>query len=152
MYNGIGLKTPRGSGTNGYVSRNLSFVKSNTYISGSNRKPSDSTVAKPVAKKPSRSVLIHNERRQVEIQLLSLRDELEEKCVKVDEVEKIISAKRSQLYAEVEAKLDKDLKVEKEKEMEKVTNAFGISKDYKEGDAFKFPIKPSDSNIERIKY
>lgn len=27
MYNGIGLQTPRGSGTSGYVQRNLSFVK-----------------------------------------------------------------------------------------------------------------------------
>nr|6QDV_R Chain R, Serine/arginine repetitive matrix protein 2 [Homo sapiens] len=26
MYNGIGLPTPRGSGTNGYVQRNLSLV------------------------------------------------------------------------------------------------------------------------------
>lgn len=28
MYNGIGLQTARGSGTNGYVQRNLSFIKS----------------------------------------------------------------------------------------------------------------------------
>ena len=27
MYNGIGLPTQRGSGTNGYVQRNLSFVQ-----------------------------------------------------------------------------------------------------------------------------
>ena len=27
MYNGIGLTTQRGSGTNGYVQRNLSFVR-----------------------------------------------------------------------------------------------------------------------------
>ena len=27
MYNGIGLTTPRGSGTSGYVQKNLSFVK-----------------------------------------------------------------------------------------------------------------------------
>jgi hypothetical protein len=30
MYNGIGLTTPRGSGTNGYVQRNLSFVHNRT--------------------------------------------------------------------------------------------------------------------------
>jgi len=29
MYNGIGLTTPRGSGTSGYVQKNLSFVKPN---------------------------------------------------------------------------------------------------------------------------
>ena len=26
MYNGIGLSTPRGSGTNGYVQKNMAFV------------------------------------------------------------------------------------------------------------------------------
>lgn len=29
MYNGIGLQTPRGSGTSGYIQRNLSIVKKN---------------------------------------------------------------------------------------------------------------------------
>ena len=27
MYNGIGLATPRGSGTSGFIQRNLSYVK-----------------------------------------------------------------------------------------------------------------------------
>ena len=27
MYNGIGLATPRGSGTSGYIQRNLTYVK-----------------------------------------------------------------------------------------------------------------------------
>jgi len=27
MYNGIGLATPRGSGTSGYVQRNLAYIK-----------------------------------------------------------------------------------------------------------------------------
>lgn len=152
MYNGIGLRTPRGSGTNGYVSRNLSFVKQQNYVNGSNRKPTDASLAKPVAKKPSRSVLLHNERRQVEIELLALRDELEERCVDLEEIEKIIKQERSKRYADIEAKLDKDLKMEKEKEMEKVTDAFGISRDYKEGDAFKFPVKPHENNVERLKY
>lgn len=29
MYNGIGLPTPRGSGTSGYIQKNLSLVKKN---------------------------------------------------------------------------------------------------------------------------
>jgi len=27
MYNGIGLPTPRGSGTSGYIQRNLAYIK-----------------------------------------------------------------------------------------------------------------------------
>jgi hypothetical protein len=34
MYNGIGLQTPRGSGTSGYVQKNLSYVKP---VAGKNR-------------------------------------------------------------------------------------------------------------------
>ncbi|TQE10789.1 hypothetical protein C1H46_003692 [Malus baccata] len=30
MYNGIGLQTPRGSGTNGYIQTNKFFIKSRT--------------------------------------------------------------------------------------------------------------------------
>ncbi|KAJ7966076.1 Serine/arginine repetitive matrix protein 2, partial [Quillaja saponaria] len=30
MYNGIGLQTPRGSGTNGYIQSNKFFVKAKT--------------------------------------------------------------------------------------------------------------------------
>lgn len=150
MYNGIGLKTPRGSGTNGYVARNLSFVKSNQYFNGSNKKPSDAGVAKKTIKKPARSVLLHNERRQVEIALLALRDELEENGLDESLIETRIAEERTKRYADIKEKLDKDFKVEKEKEMEKVSEAFGIHKDYKEGDAFKFPIKPQDQALKRI--
>ena len=157
MYNGIGLRTPRGSGTNGYVQKNNSFVKPSVFINGSNRKPGDlSGVVKPTIKKPSRPVLLHMERRRVEIELLKLKDELEDKGEHDnEEIEKIIQAERIKRYADIDKLLDTDLKLEKEIEMERVTEAFGIEKGYKEGDAFKFDCvkksEDSSAGVKRIK-
>eukprot|EP01133_Synstelium_polycarpum_P012299 gene12299-14419_t len=66
MYNGIGLRTPRGSGTNGYVQKNLSFVNTS-------RQPH--TTFKPPVKdedrgklrKANTDIIEHNEKRQVEV-------------------------------------------------------------------------------------
>jgi serine/arginine repetitive matrix protein 2 len=67
MYNGIGLTTPRGSGTNGYVQKNLSFVKHRTerqeYARIDQIKPD-------VAKKPNQEILDHQKKRQIEVQIM----------------------------------------------------------------------------------
>ncbi|OAY66745.1 Serine/arginine repetitive matrix protein 2 [Ananas comosus] len=39
MYNGIGLQTPRGSGTNGYIQTNKFFVKPRTGPTSPTRPP-----------------------------------------------------------------------------------------------------------------
>lgn len=66
MYNGIGRTTPRGTGTNGYVQRNLSFVKHKSerqdYARPDQIKPD-------VAKKPNKDILDHQKKRQVEVQV-----------------------------------------------------------------------------------
>jgi serine/arginine repetitive matrix protein 2 len=138
MYNGIGLNTPRGSGTNGYVSRNLSFVKPSSGLNGSNRKPEDAKILKPSAKKPSREVMLHKERRRVEIELLELREKLELKGVDAVDADRKVEGERQERYKEVDLMLDKDLKMEKEKEMDRLSSAFAISPAYKEGDSFRF--------------
>lgn len=139
MYNGIGLKTPRGSGTNGYVTRNLSFVKPVAPgIHGSNRKDIIERPTKP--KRPSREVLLHHERRRVELELLQLREQLEVKAqLSLQEIDNEMAKERQARYAAIDAMLDRDLKVEKEREMERLQDAFGITADYREGDAFRFP-------------
>lgn len=83
MYNGIGLRTARGTGTNGYVQKNLSFIKPKQQNSKFNS-TTGSTLsaydeggkAKPT-KKPNEEVLLHNNRRKVENELLEYREELE---------------------------------------------------------------------------
>jgi len=71
MYNGIGLITARGSGTNGYVQRNLSAVRVNRT---ENKRPEE--FSKPEVRKPNAELLQHDRKRQVEVELLKLREEL----------------------------------------------------------------------------
>ncbi len=78
MYNGIGLTTPRGSGTNGYVQRNFAAVK--------NRKEkveykSDADLARlerSLHQQPNQEILEHEWKRKIELKCLLLQEELEE--------------------------------------------------------------------------
>jgi serine/arginine repetitive matrix protein 2 len=74
MYNGIGLKTPRGSGTNGYVTRNLSFAKQKHKF-----KEYDYSKETPasVTRKPNDDILLHKSKREIEVECLQLRERLE---------------------------------------------------------------------------
>lgn len=76
MYNGIGLRTARGTGTNGYVQKNLSFIKPKQQNKSGATAYADEIKAKP-PKKPSEEVLLHNNRRKVENDLLEYREDLE---------------------------------------------------------------------------
>lgn len=74
MYNGIGLQTARGSGTNGYVQKNLSHLRP--------RDPWPRPMepeTKPRVAAPDAGILDHERRRKIELQCLELQDELEER-------------------------------------------------------------------------
>ena len=79
MYNGIGVSTVRGTGTNGYVTRNLSHVKTDK----KDNKPFsyDSNVLggyeSSLVKKPNKEILEHDRKRQVEVKCLELQEDLE---------------------------------------------------------------------------
>jgi hypothetical protein len=77
MYNGIGLRTTRGTGTNGYVQKNLSFIKPKQQNKSSETYKYDEHVSAKPAKKPSEEVLLHNNRRKLENELLEYEEELE---------------------------------------------------------------------------
>jgi len=74
MYNGIGLQTARGSGTNGYVQKNLSHLRPRDPSLGQNEPK-----AKPRIDAPDGAILDHERRRKIELQCLELQDELEER-------------------------------------------------------------------------
>ena len=74
MSDNVGLTTPRGSGTSGYVQKNLSHFR-----------PRDR--AKPYniddfqrykQRKPDAGMLEHERRRKIEVKVFELRDQLEE--------------------------------------------------------------------------
>ena len=78
MYNGIGLTTPRGSGTNGYVIRNLSFVRNQKERVGYQNEVDLAKFEQTMTKKPNKDILEHERKRQVEVECTKLQDTLEE--------------------------------------------------------------------------
>ena len=78
MYNGIGLQTARGSGTNGYVQTNKFFVRPRNGgkpVSGGKGFADDQGTA-GLSKKPNKDILEHDRKRQIHLKLAVLEDEL----------------------------------------------------------------------------
>ena len=79
MYNGIGLETARGSGTNGYVQRNLAFVHEKKekvrYKNEADLAKNDASFAN---RQPNKEILEHERKRKLELKCLELREVLEE--------------------------------------------------------------------------
>ena len=109
MYNGIGLQTARGSGTNGYVQTNKFFIKPRTTSGGGppggpHRPPlhdaADGGGGLGGMRKPNKEILEHDRKRQVELKLLVLRDALEEHGYTEDEIEERVAEARKAAEAE----------------------------------------------------
>lgn len=171
-YNGVGLQTPRGSGTNGYVQRSLAHIRKKPQTPYSRDRDYDKPPSK--TRKANPEIMEHDRKREIEVKCLELQDKLEEEGYGVltdeanafrvgpGEIEEKVAALRQKLSTQDSAAQDvkryrtsfqtyphllmiyrlkphqiHDLAAAKEKEMEKVRQAFGIRDDYVEGDAFK---------------
>lgn len=78
MYNGIGLQTPRGSGTNGYVQRNLAFVKSKKDRIDYKTEEEINKLDQGLNKQPNREILDHERKRKVELKCMEMQELMEE--------------------------------------------------------------------------
>lgn len=75
MYNGVGVYTPRGTGTNGYVSKNFASVPKG-------RRNDDANFVKPLkVTKPNQEMLELEYKKRIEVELLEWveREGIEEK-------------------------------------------------------------------------
>lgn len=74
MYNGIGLSTPRGSGTNGYVQRNLGFIRAKPKIEykAPNYTEDDKSL---VRRQPNQEILEHERKRELELRVMMWAEE-----------------------------------------------------------------------------
>lgn len=74
MYNGIGVETARGTGTNGYVQRNLSFVPTKRerveYVKDVEMKRLETLIEK----KGNAEILEHERKRRIEVKCMEMRD------------------------------------------------------------------------------
>ena len=79
MYNGIGLPTPRGSGTNGYVQRTLSLVRGRRGERPDYKGEEElRRLEAALVKRPNPDILDHERKRRVELRCLELEEMMEE--------------------------------------------------------------------------
>ncbi|KAL4199725.1 hypothetical protein AMTRI_Chr03g52700 [Amborella trichopoda] len=90
MYNGMGLQTPRGSGTNGYIQRNTFFVKPKSArgIGGVN--------------KANKEILGHDKKRQIQLKLVLLEETLADQGYTEDEILDELHEAKKRFEAEAE--------------------------------------------------
>ncbi|KAL2145142.1 hypothetical protein VTI28DRAFT_7892 [Corynascus sepedonium] len=164
MSDNVGLATPRGSGTSGYVQRNLAHMKPRDMAAPYPPRGSDANGIgggprhnKP--RQPDKGLLEHDRKREVEVKVFELRDKLEEEGVEEDEIESRCDELRKKLLADMEKSQDRkggsgggggvgprrnfkmhqvhELADAKIKESERLRQALKISKDYEEGSHWK---------------
>lgn len=75
MSDNVGLSTPRGSGTSGYVQKNRSLLRHRDKAAPY---PKDWDSAKHRPRQPDAAILEHEAKRAIEVKVLELRDKLED--------------------------------------------------------------------------
>ncbi|KAL6719654.1 RNA-splicing factor [Lecanora helva] len=146
MADNVGLSTPRGSGTSGYVQRNLSHIKPRSNYAPY---PKDYDTRQYKQRKPDEDILNHDRLREIEVKVFDLRDKLEDEGVDEEEIELQTEALRKKLSSGSGNTPKSDKKGQfkthqvheqaaaKIEESEKLRRALGISKDYEEGSHWK---------------
>jgi hypothetical protein len=147
MADNVGLTTPRGSGTSGYVQKNRSLLRPRDKIQPY---PKDFEYAKHRPRQPDAEILEHEAKRDIEVKVLELRDKLEDEGVDEDEIDDQCEGLRRKLDQERKDGKDMgpnakrlkshqvhDLAKAKLEESERLRKALGISEDYEEGSHWK---------------
>jgi hypothetical protein len=143
MADNVGLTTPRGSGTSGYVQKNRSLLRPRDKVQPY---PKDWESAKHRPRQPDAEILEHEAKRDIEVKVLELRDKLEDEGVDEDEIDDQCEGLRRKLDQERKDGKDlgpnarrlkshqvHDLAKAKAEESERLRKALGISADYEEG-------------------
>ncbi|XP_057849867.2 uncharacterized protein LOC131060588 [Cryptomeria japonica] len=143
MYNGIGLQTPRGSGTNGYIQNNKFFVKPKA-VRVETKEIEEGQGAGGVSRKANPQILEHDRKRQIELKLAQLEDTLADQgfsdleiLQQLEESRKILEAQDtsppdSQKVSETQTH---QIAAKKERQLEVFRAALGLG-DIEEGQVF----------------
>ncbi|XXG52951.1 hypothetical protein AAC387_Pa03g1138 [Persea americana] len=140
MYNGIGLQTPRGSGTNGYIQTNKFFVKpKNHKVDTKEFEAGQGTAG---VKKANKEILEHDRKRQIQLKLVLLEETLIDQGYTDDEIASKLADAQKALEAEESTtgsgtKIEKrvsdththQIAARKERQLETLRAALGIARD-----------------------
>ena len=101
MYNGIGLASVRGSGTNGYVQKNMAHVsrRRTAERKGADRAREPSSLQEP--RKANTEIMDHNRKRAIEVKCLALQESLEEEGLPEEQIEEKVNKLRTSLLAKL---------------------------------------------------
>ncbi|KAF6147710.1 hypothetical protein GIB67_003041 [Kingdonia uniflora] len=90
MYNGKGLQTASGSGTNGYVQTNKFFVRPRSTSEGESE-GSEGDQGIGGEKKTNKDILEHERKRRIQLKLVVLEDNLSDQGYTCDEIALLLS-------------------------------------------------------------
>ena len=102
MYNGIGLSTVRGSGTSGYVQRNLSHVPATKEKRKIDYKTEAELKKEEKIRGPNQGILDHEKKRKVEVKCAELEDLLVDQNLGEEEINEKVTAYRKMLMQSVD--------------------------------------------------
>ena len=151
MYNGIGLKTARGSGTNGYVQRNASFLR--------NKKKKFKVYTEedylPAVRPLNPSIVEHNKMREIEVKCIELSEKLEEEGKPEDFIKEKIEKLRETLTRKFQEQEEEsktlqnynanELSDTKLNEIERMRKAFSIDSNYTENSFFRRGLEDTNN-------
>lgn len=109
-YNGIGLQTPRGTATSGYVQKNVSSKAKKPGYYQQRKENEKQQVSKgkllmeKINKQQAKEEIVKHEKlRQIEVKCCELRDDLEDEDVDDKEIDKRVDELRKKLLKELES-------------------------------------------------
>lgn len=102
MYNGIGLSTVRGSGTSGYVQRNLSHVPATKEKRKIDYKTEADLNKEEKIRGPNQGILDHEKKRKIEVKCAELEDLLVDQNLAEEEIVEKVTAYRKMLMQSVD--------------------------------------------------
>jgi len=160
MYNNIGLKTVRGSGTNGYIQTNLAKLPANWNRFRGRRRGEHPEAKKNRIFKPDPKLIEHNTKRAIEVKVFEFRSKLEDQDFGDDDIEDKVESYRNVLKAQLEAGTfivedPKKQRAKHEDAMDRMKKnltmkkALGIGEDHVHGRAFDQDLQESERR-ERI--
>ena len=144
MYNGIGLRTVRGSATSGHVQANRAHVRSSQVrrVLANHTGANVGGKGKGVSRvRANPEILEHQRKRAIEAKLFELQETMAEQGHGEAEIEKRVSAERRKLEGSHRSggsggADSHSVVMRKEKEMARLANAFGVPQDFREGESF----------------
>jgi len=103
MYNGIGLTTPRGTGTSGYVQANLSSLHFSKNRTDYNTEAEIAKAEAEINREPNAELLDHEFKRAIEIKCVEFEDLMEGKGFSEEEICSKVDEYRQLLYTDLES-------------------------------------------------